>query len=206
MVALHDGSKSITEVAQQMPPVRDLDSIWRPLPDAVGVDAGAIARNDLHAWVLLQPRRKALSPAVGQEVEHPVPLQVNEDGPVAVTAPPGPIIDSEHARGRTWHRRGVSTARHPQQRVRASGDGQPRRKAGAGLSAADEAEMALQITQPARPARRRLCRLAEALGKGSTQAGRVQAPEASDTNAQHHWTTLPRQVAKRAIVPAVHSA
>ena len=65
VVALHDGSKSITEVAQQMPPVRDLDSIWRPLPDAVGVDAGAIARNDLHAWVLLQPRRKALGSAVG---------------------------------------------------------------------------------------------------------------------------------------------
>jgi len=48
-----------------MPPVRDLDSIWRSLPNAVGVDAGAIARNDLHAWVLLQPRRKALGSAVG---------------------------------------------------------------------------------------------------------------------------------------------
>jgi len=90
--------------------------------------------------------------------------------------------------------------------VGASGDGQPRRKACAGLSADDEAEMALQITQPARPACCWPCRLAEALGKGSTQAGRVQAPEASDTNAQRHWTTLPRQVAKRAIVPAVHSA
>src|SRR5947209_17190105 len=33
VVALRDGLKSIPEVAQQMPPVRDLDSHWRSLPD-----------------------------------------------------------------------------------------------------------------------------------------------------------------------------
>jgi len=103
VVALHDGLKRITEVAQQMPPVRDLDSIWRSLPDAVGVNAGAVARDDLHPGVPLQPRRQALGPAVGQQVEDPVLLQVNEDGPIAVTAPPSPIIDPEHARGRGWH-------------------------------------------------------------------------------------------------------
>jgi hypothetical protein len=205
-VALHGGLKGITKVAQQMPPVRDLDRVWRSLPDAVGVDAGAVTRDDLHARVPLQPRRKALSSTVGQQVEDPVPLQVDEDGSVAVTAPPGPIINPEHARGRVWHRRGIATARHAQQRVRAGGDGQPRRKAGAGLSADDEAEVALQIAQPARPTRRRPCRLTEALGKGSTRAGRVQAPEASDANAQRHRTTLPRQVAERTVVPAVHAA
>src|SRR4051812_4195840 len=99
-----------------------------------------------------------------------------------------------------------ATARHPQQRVRTDGDGQPRRKACAGLSADDEAEVALQIAQPARPTRRRPCRLAEALGKGSTPAGRVQAPEASDANAQCHRATLPRQVAERTVVSAVYSA
>ena len=189
-----------------MPPVRDLDSIGRSLPDAVGVDAGAVTRDDLHPRVPLQPRRQALGPAVGQQVEHPVLLQVDKDGPVAVTAPPRPIIDPEHARGRAGTWRGIATARHPQQRVRADGDGQPRRKACAGLSANNEAEVALQIAQPARPTRRRPCRFAEALGKGSTQAGRVQAPEAPDANAQRHWTTLPRQVAERAVVPAVHAA
>jgi len=183
--------KGITKVAQQMPPVRDLDSFWRSLPDAISVDAGAVARDDLHPGVPLQPRRKALSPAVGQEVEDPVLLQVDEDGPIAVTAPPCPVIDPKHARGRAWPWRGIATARHPQQRVRADGDGQPRRKAGASLSANNEAEVALQIAQPARPTRRRPCRFAEAFGKGSTQAGRVQAPEASDANAQRHWTTLP---------------
>jgi hypothetical protein len=143
VVALHDGLKRIAEVAQQMPPVRDLDSIWRSLPDAVGVDAGAVTRDDLHPRVPLQPRRQALGPAVRQQVEDPVLLQVDEDGPVAVTAPPRPIIDPEHARGRAWPWRGIATARHPQQRVRADGDGQPRRKACAGLSAHNEAEVAL---------------------------------------------------------------
>src|SRR4051794_33388215 len=143
VVALHDGLKRIAEVAQQMPPVRDLDSIWRSLPDAVGVDAGAVTRDDLHPRVPLQPRRQALDPAVRQQVEYPVLLQVDEDGPVAVTAPPRPIIDPEHARGRAWPWRGIATARHPQQRVRADGDGQPRRKACAGLSANNEAEVAL---------------------------------------------------------------
>ena len=64
--------------------------------------------------------------------------------PCMVAAPPG-RIDPEHARRRAWHRRGIATARHAQRRVRAGGDGQPRRKAGAGLSADDEAEVALQI-------------------------------------------------------------
>jgi hypothetical protein len=102
-VALHGGLKGITKVAQQMPPVRDLDRVWRSLPDAVGVDAGAVTRDDLHARVPLQPRGKALSSTVGQQVEDPVPLQVDEDGSVAVTAPPSPIINPEHARGRGRH-------------------------------------------------------------------------------------------------------
>jgi len=206
VVIARDRLDGVTEVAQQMPPVRDLDRVGRSLPDAIGVDAGAVARDDLHPRVLLQPRRQAFSSAVGQQVEDPVPLQVDEDGPIAVTAPPRPIIDPEHARRRAWHRRGIATARHAQQRVRAGGDSQPRREACASLSAHNEAEVALQIAQPARPTRGRPCRFAEALGKGSTQAGRVQAPEASDANAQRHWTTLPRQVAEPAGVAAVHAA
>src|SRR3954468_11352391 len=96
---LRDRLDGVAEVAQQMPPVRDLDSFWRSLPDAISVDAGAAARGATPPGVPLQPRRKALSPAVGQEVEYPVLLQVDEDGPIAVTAPPCPVIDPKHARG-----------------------------------------------------------------------------------------------------------
>src|SRR3954471_21088319 len=112
---LRDRLDGVAEVAQQMPPVRDLDSFWRSLPDAISVDAGAVARDDLHPGVPLQPRRKALSPAVGQEVEHPVLLPVDEDGPIAVTAPPCPVIDPKHARGRAWLWRGIATARESMQ-------------------------------------------------------------------------------------------
>jgi hypothetical protein len=37
MVTIEDGSNGITEVAQQVPTVSDLNRVWRPLANTVGV-------------------------------------------------------------------------------------------------------------------------------------------------------------------------
>lgn len=91
MVALNRGMNGVAEVAQQVPPVGDLYRIGRTLPDAVGVDAGPVAGDHRHAGIGLQPRRQALGAAVGQQVDHPVALEVDQHRPVPVAATPSPI-------------------------------------------------------------------------------------------------------------------
>ena len=152
MVALRGGVDGVAEVAKQMPPVRHLHGIWRTLPGTIRIGAGPVAGHDLDAGVPLEPSRQGLGLAVRQQVEHAVPLEVDEHGPVAMAASPGPIIDPEHAHGRPRLRRRVVPACHPQQRVGAGGHGQPRREPGAGLAAQRQAEVTLQVAEARGPA------------------------------------------------------
>jgi hypothetical protein len=204
VVALGGRVHGVAEVAQQVPAVRDLDRVRRAAAHAVGVGPGAVARDDLDAGVRPEPCRQGLGPAVRQEVHHPAALQVDEDGPVPVAAAPGPVVDRQHPRGRTRLRDRVVPARQPQQGVGAGRHGEPRRQARAGLAAQGEAEVALLVAQPARSARRRRGGVGQAFGEGPPRAGGVQAVEPSGPDAQRHRTSLPGQVAERAVIPAVH--
>ncbi len=113
-----------------MPTIGDLDSVGRALPHAIGVGAAAVVGDDFDTGVGIRPRRQGLGLAVRRQVEHAGPLEVDERGPIAVAAPPRPVIDPEHAN--RWPRfpDRVLPARQSQQRVGAGGDGQPCREPG----------------------------------------------------------------------------
>ena len=126
VVAVDHGADRLAEVAQQMPSISDLDRIWRTLPHAVGVGAGPVTGNDLDAGMLTQPGGQGLRLPIGQQVDSCVAFQVDQDGPVAVAAAPGPVIDGDHA----WQYAGrhvvvAGFAGEPQQRVSAHGHAQP---------------------------------------------------------------------------------
>lgn len=89
----------ITEVAQQMPSIRDLDRSRSTLPDPVRVGAGAITRDNFDARMAAQPGRECFSLAIAQQIDHGVALQVDQHRAVAVPPTPGPVIHTEHARG-----------------------------------------------------------------------------------------------------------
>jgi hypothetical protein len=57
----------IVEVAQEMPPIADLDGIRSAGSDAVGIAVGAITGNDLSAGMILQPGRVRPPACVGCE-------------------------------------------------------------------------------------------------------------------------------------------
>ena len=59
MVIEHPAQR-IAAVAQQMPPVGDLDGLRRPLAGALGVGAGPIAHDDLDRRMVLEPRGQGL--------------------------------------------------------------------------------------------------------------------------------------------------
>ena len=78
--------ESVDQVVYEVEAVGDLDRVGRALPRAVAVRAAAIPADDLHPRVRREPRREGGRLAVGQQVDHAPPLQVDEDGAVPLPA------------------------------------------------------------------------------------------------------------------------
>ena len=97
MVIEHTAQR-ITAVAQQMPPVGDLNGPRRSLAGSIGVGAGPIADDDLDRWMVLEPRGQGLGRTVGQQVDAAPALEITEDRAVALAFAPGPVIDAEDTR------------------------------------------------------------------------------------------------------------
>src|SRR3954467_7879323 len=98
MMVIEHTAERITAVAQQMPPVRDLNGLWRSLAGSIGVGAGTIADDDLDRRMVLEPRGQGLDRAVGQQVDAAPALEITEDRAVALAFAPGPVIDPEDTR------------------------------------------------------------------------------------------------------------
>ena len=79
-----------------MPTVGYLENLGRTRPNAVCVGLIAITTDHLDFGMGLKPLLERTGFAVGQEVDHPPPLEVDQDRPVTVTFLFGPIVDPEH--------------------------------------------------------------------------------------------------------------
>lgn len=75
------------EVVPDMPPVPDLQGVGQNLVHGVGVAGGAVPADDLHTRMLAQPRCKGVGPAVGQDIDTPAGLCLDQDGRVGPGAP-----------------------------------------------------------------------------------------------------------------------
>jgi hypothetical protein len=85
--------------AQVLPYVKavgHLDGVRCSLPGALGVGAGPVAADDLHAGVVFQPLGESVGLAVVQHVDGPVGVHVNQDGRVGMAAPFGEVIHAQH--------------------------------------------------------------------------------------------------------------
>ncbi len=135
MVTIDNGADGVTEVAQQMPAIRDLDRVWGALAHAIGIRTGPVTCDDLDPGMLAKPHGQGLGLPIGQKVDHGVALEIDQGGAIPMVAPPGPVIDGEDARRGL---RLVVVAGAPdqsQQRVRARRHGQPLAQAPASLAA-----------------------------------------------------------------------
>ena len=95
-MVIEHAAERITAVAQQMPPVGDLNGLRRSLAGALGVGAGPIADDDLDRRMVLEPRGQGLGRAIGQQVDPAPALEITEDR--AVVAALAPVINAEHPR------------------------------------------------------------------------------------------------------------
>ena len=135
MLTINHGADGIAKVAQQVPTICNLDRIRRTLPHAVCICASPVSRDNFDAWMLVQPPCQSVGLAVGQEVNHRVALQINEDRAVAMTAAPCPIVNGKDTRGVRRLSISAGLAHQPQQRVRAGRHSQSLSQAHAGFAA-----------------------------------------------------------------------
>ncbi len=141
--------EGLAEVVQQVPAVRHLRGLGRAARRPVGVETATVTADDLDPGVFHEPRGDGVCGAVGEEVDDPVPLQIDQHRAEAAPAPPGPVIDPEDARGRYRRQRrgpdsvqeciraGVESQRAEQPRPALTAEGEsdrlhdPRQAAGA---------------------------------------------------------------------------
>ncbi len=133
----------VAEVLQQVPPVGDLDRVRCSLAGALGVAAASVAADDLNARVVAQPGGEGVGGAVGQNVDRPAGVHVEQHRRVSVPTAAGEVVDAQHRRR---HRRRVGhPADHPDQRGAGHRHGKPLRQPAA-RSAAQRRRDGLQIT------------------------------------------------------------
>jgi hypothetical protein len=194
----------IIEVAQEMPPIADLDGIRSPTADAVGIAAGAITGNDLSTGMILQPGRNRVTLAVRQQVDRPVALQIDDDGAVALAAPPGPVINADDARRRSrFNRRGPDQA---QQGVAADRHGEPVRQAGARFTAGMQSYAALRFGEADGPPNPGQGHFRQLFSKDPARAPASGAAKAADLKIEMADPTLPGKIPKMPDVSAVDAA
>jgi hypothetical protein len=133
VVLVEDRTQRVAAVAQQMPPVGDLDGVRRTPRGSVGIGAGAVADHDRDARVPLQPRRQGVGAAVGQQVDDPSALEIAQDGAVAPALAPSPVVHAEHTD--RWDRLGIAGTDAVQQRRAADRHAQGGGVARAGVAA-----------------------------------------------------------------------
>src|SRR5262245_23369037 len=80
---------------KQMPAIGNLNGRRRALPRAVSIGAGAIAANELHSGILLEPVRQRRRFAVWKQINRRAPLKVHQNRAVTLPFVLRPVIDSD---------------------------------------------------------------------------------------------------------------
>jgi hypothetical protein len=87
----------LAQVLEQVPTIRHLNRLGSAQGGTTGILGGAVARDHLDRAVAFQPLRQGLRGAVGEQVDHPPHLQVDQNGPVGPPLLQGPIVHPQHA-------------------------------------------------------------------------------------------------------------
>jgi len=148
---MHPGQPTLghlPQVEQQVPPVRDLHGPRCPEPDAAGVLDRAVTRDGPDPAVAPEPVGQRRGAPVRQQVDHAMPLQVDENGPIGSALAAGPVVDAEHARSRA-SRQGQA-ADQAQNCVATRRHADLRQHARARLAAKENTHTTLRRRQPVR--------------------------------------------------------
>ena len=152
-----------------MPPVGDLDRLRQRLGRGQSVATASIPSDDLDLRLVGKPGLRRRRLAIRQQCNRLAPLKVADDRPIALVAPPGPVVNPDHRR-RDEARTAVPSY-DAQQRVVAHRQHQPAGETRRGPATQGKPEMVDDMVEPSGPTRpRRQHVLIKALNKNAPPA------------------------------------
>ena len=89
---MEEGLDGFAQVFDQMKPIDHLHGLGCPTANALGVEGTPVPTDYGDRRMLREPGGHALRRALGQEVQDLIILQIGQDGPVALPAPPRPLV------------------------------------------------------------------------------------------------------------------
>lgn len=95
-----DALQGISRVVEETEPIRRLDGVGGALAPGLGAIAATITTEHLRLAVLAEPRRDRVSGAVGQQINGPMALQVDDDAAIAMATSDGEVIHTRDGEGR----------------------------------------------------------------------------------------------------------
>jgi len=95
-LTVEEGLDRVAAVFDAMKPINDRHGRRCPTAYARGVEGPPVPTDDAEGRRLGAPGGHALRRARGQQGKHLLMLQIDQEGPVAWPAPPGPRIDPKH--------------------------------------------------------------------------------------------------------------
>src|SRR5262247_2894942 len=98
MMHTEDLLKSRRQILEEVKSVGDLSGLWSPLPNACGIGFGSVTSHDLDIGMGLEPRGHGLSGSIFQQVKGAPPLELDNDGAVAMAFAPRPIVQADDCR------------------------------------------------------------------------------------------------------------
>lgn len=148
-----------------------------------------------------EPGRERVSCAIGQAVERPMALQVNQQGAIGASPTPGPSVPPKD-RGRRHGWIGP-LADEAQQRIGTGGHRESSAQPCSGFAAEREPQGLQRRGQAHGMLRRGPHDLRQAFSEGLSRAGSVHATKATDVQDQTHGILPQRKIARAARVVAL---
>src|ERR1700739_2695197 len=86
----------LRQVVKQVPTIGNLHRLRRTCCCRLGIQAGAVAADDLRSRMSPKPFRSTFRTAVRQQIDDLTTFQVAENRAISMPLAPGPVIDTQH--------------------------------------------------------------------------------------------------------------
>jgi hypothetical protein len=97
-VPQEDAFQRLDQVLGEVEAIGNLDSIRCATARCLAIAPASIATDDLRRGMPVQPGNECLGLTVREQIDHTVPLQIHQDGAIAVTTAKGEVIDAQDPR------------------------------------------------------------------------------------------------------------
>ena len=87
----------LAHILQQVPSIGDLSGIGCTFGGGLGVGRRTVAADQFDSGMSLEPRLDGGGVAVRQEIDDIIRLKVDDDGAVALSFAPGPVVDADES-------------------------------------------------------------------------------------------------------------